>query len=636
MKQNVLLKFIKERQKISFEELDLYKISKKDLFDICSYFTWFPSTKEIDGTQYLIFSDSENNEITDFSGFNFGDTYRLIYVLFQNQEDCKKFQEKFASSNADVCKRTISFTIDSYDQLTVNNSKKIPENSLEISHSEQVINYFKNWKEMPEFYYNFSEDQYVKVLGKFNRTFFTNKVLEELLGQNISDKTDSVWFPKKEKNIFNYFRVLGGNTNPKYPIYIVSKGRHDQYYYHTSRSISLIKVHHYICVEPQEVPDYEKSQIAQSEYCHILPMDMSYKGKYNTLGNLGNANATGSGAARNFCADHAKANGYDMCWILDDNTEAFFRYWRGRRITSYSPETFCALERFVERYENIGLAGLNYHMFVINQDQRPSYIINSKVYSYGLWNLKCPYVYQEGRYNEDVIQSLKILETGYWTTVQWNCYLARKLRTQVLKGGNTTEIYDKKYGGTFTKSQMLVERFPQYAKLTWKFDRWHHEVNYHNFHQQLILKPEYKHLMDKDYNEIEENGAYVVQIDPKYHLDLKYDNKEFLEQRYPRGCPEDITNSSIYLPEDRNSIQIRNFWKDEVPGENKLNISVREIPVKPEPIVVLDSPLFPEETEDQSSNTRESENRTLSISEINTKIHNKIIQDSVDFNIDLL
>lgn len=634
MKRAEILKFLKDKSRISNTEIETFQISKENIEDICIEFNWAVSFKEIDGETYLIFLDENDQEITDFSKYNINDKYRTIFMLFQSLEDCKKFQDKFPNLKTDICNKTHSIEINSMEDCRVYNTKRVTTaNRMQVTHSEQIMMYFNNWREMPEFYFNFPHDQYVKICVKYNKEYFTNDVLKNLLEQNITNKTDSVWFPKKDKNVFNYFRVLGGDENPKYPIYIVSKGRWDQFYYHTSRSISLIHVHHYICVEPQEVEAYEKSEINKSEYCHILPMDMSYKQKYNTLGNLGNSNATGSGAARNFCADHAKSNGFDMCWILDDNTEAFFRYWRGRRIIAYTPETFRSVERFVERYENIGLAGLNYHMFVINQDERPPFITNSKVYSYGLWNLKCPYIYQEGRYNEDVIQSLKILDTGYWTTVQWNLYLARKLRTQLLKGGNTTEIYDKKYGGTFTKSQMLVERFPQYAKLVWKFKRWHHEVNYTHFKQKLILKEEFKYLQDKDYNEINEHGAYIVKIDPKYHLDQKYDNKDFLEKKYPRGCPEDITRSNYYLLEDRNSMEIRNFWPDETPGKSKLMITITNSSVVDDK-EILESPLFEDKIEKKL--TLNEQSQKLNVLELNSNIKAGIRQNSEEFDINCL
>lgn len=632
-----LLKYIKERKVIKKSETQTFKISKNDIKEICKEFNWSAGQKEMDGEPVIYFKDESGNEITDFSNYSLDDGYREIFMLFQCQEDCDKYRDLFPGmKGVEIGPKTTNATINSMDDCRVFNTKRVTApNQKTVSHSDLIMDNFAQWKEMPEYYFNFTHDIYAKFPVKYKVSEFPSEKLQELFDQSVTERTDSVWFPKKEKNEFNYYRVLGGDENPEFPIYIVSKGRSKEFYYHTSRSVSIMGVHHYICVEPQEVEDYEKSKINESKYCHILPMDMKYKQLYNTLGDLGNSTATGAGAARNFCADHARANGFKWCWILDDNTEAFYRYWRGRRFIAFTPEVFRSVERFVVRYKNIGLAGLNYHMFVINQDERPPFITNSKIYSYGLWNLDCPMVAQEGRYNEDVIQSLKILDSGYWTTVQFNLYLARKLRTQILKGGNTTEIYGKQYGGTFTKSQMLVERFPQYAKLVWKFDRWHHTVDYSGFKQKLILKDEYKYLMDKDYNEINEHGAYIVKIDPKYHLNQEYDNKEFLEKVYPRGCPEDITRCNKFLLQDRNSIELRNFWSDETPGKNEMIINITN-KVNNQKNEMLENPLFDDVVEQKVEIVEEKEDVFDNIAEINADVEANIRQNSDEFNIDNL
>jgi len=75
--------------------------------------------------------------------------------------------------------------------------------------------------------------------------------------------------------------------------------------------------------------------------------------------------------------------------------------------------------------------------------------------------------------------------------------------TQTVKGGNTEEFYhtevldddgnvikqdaetkaDDQYNtdGTINKSLMLANMHPDVAKVSWKFGRWHHEVNYNSF-----------------------------------------------------------------------------------------------------------------------------------------------------------
>ena len=54
-------------------------------------------------------------------------------------------------------------------------------------------------------------------------------------------------------------------------------------------------------------------------------------------------------------------------------------------------------------------------------------------------------------------------------------------------GGNTDTIYssdDKRL--EFAKS--LVKQHPDVAKITWKFNRWHHHVNYRPFKRNKLIK----------------------------------------------------------------------------------------------------------------------------------------------------
>ena len=71
-----------------------------------------------------------------------------------------------------------------------------------------------------------------------------------------------------------------------------------------------------------------------------------------------------------------------------------------------------------------------------------------------------------------------------WCTIQFNAFLQEKVRTQVLKGGNTAEFYAKE--GTRPKSEMQVAVHPDVSKLVWRFGRCHHYVNYRVFDHGLI------------------------------------------------------------------------------------------------------------------------------------------------------
>ena len=78
-----------------------------------------------------------------------------------------------------------------------------------------------------------------------------------------------------------------------------------------------------------------------------------------------------------------------------------------------------------------------------------------------------------------------MLKDGF-CTIQFNAFLQGKITTQKIAGGNSQEFY---FEGTKQKSQMLVDMHPDVTRLVWKFNRWHHDVNYRKFKQnQLIFK----------------------------------------------------------------------------------------------------------------------------------------------------
>ena len=90
-----------------------------------------------------------------------------------------------------------------------------------------------------------------------------------------------------------------------------------------------------------------------------------------------------------------------------------------------------------------------------------------------------------GRYNEDTDLSLRVLKAGL-CTVQFNAFLQEKATTQTLKGGNTDEFYAKE--GTLPKSQMIAELHPDVAKVVWRFNRWHHHVDYRAFKKNKLQR----------------------------------------------------------------------------------------------------------------------------------------------------
>jgi hypothetical protein len=279
------------------------------------------------------------------------------------------------------------------------------------------------------------------------------------------------------------------HTNPKYPVYIISKGRSDSMF--TSRSLARMKVPHFISVEPQDYDLYDEAldKFKIREYVTLLLLPFSNHGD-------------GPGRARNWCWDHSIAKGAEKHWVLDDNISDFYRLHMNQRIRVESGVIFKAAEDFVDRYENVPISGFQYRFFIAPNSKYPPYVKNTRIYSCLLIDNKCKHRWR-GRYNEDTDICLRVLKDGD-CTIQFNAFLQGKAATQTLGGGNTAEFYhaegtldktqwrDGKLNpeGTVKKSQMLVDMHPDVARIVWRYGRWHHYVDYSPFKDnQLRLKP---------------------------------------------------------------------------------------------------------------------------------------------------
>lgn len=266
--------------------------------------------------------------------------------------------------------------------------------------------------------------------------------------------------------------------NPKHPVYIVSKGRWESRL--TSRALETMGVPYRIIVEGQEYAQYA----AVIEPAKILVLPVRYLEEYDTFDDLGGTKSRGPGAARNFAWDHSIAEGATWHWVMDDNLDAFHRLNRNMKLECETGSTLRAAEDFVGRYENIAISGLNYYSFCKVTDSVPPYVLNTRIYSCLLIRNDIPYRWR-GRYNEDTDLSLRVLKDG-WCTLQFNAFLCGKVTTQRMSGGNTQEFYAIE--GTMSKSQMLVDMHPDVSRLVWRFNRWHHHVDYRPFKGNVLRR----------------------------------------------------------------------------------------------------------------------------------------------------
>lgn len=255
--------------------------------------------------------------------------------------------------------------------------------------------------------------------------------------------------------------------NPKYPVYIISKGRWEKR--KTSRQLEALKVPYHIVIEPQEYDNY--AAVIDPKKILVLPFK-----------NLGQ----GSIPARNWVWEHSISIGAKRHWILDDNLFMFFRHNDNLSVPVTSGTIFKCAEDFVDRYENVAISGFEYFMFMPRKTKKAPYRLNTRVYSCILIQNDIPYRWR-GRYNEDTDLSLRALKDG-WCTVLFQAFLCDKTTTMTDTGGNTEDLYEIK-DGRYKMAESLYKQHPDVTTITRKWDRWQHHVDYKPFrHNKLKMK----------------------------------------------------------------------------------------------------------------------------------------------------
>jgi hypothetical protein len=156
--------------------------------------------------------------------------------------------------------------------------------------------------------------------------------------------------------------------NPDYPIYIVSKGRWESRL--TSKALERINVPYFIIVEEQERDLYAKVIAAEK----ILVLPKRYLDVYETCDDEGAGKSKGPGAARNYAWQHSIELGAKRHWVMDDNIASFNRLNRNLMCKVESGAIFKASEDFVDRYQNVAIAGFNYDFFAKAKEQIPPFV----------------------------------------------------------------------------------------------------------------------------------------------------------------------------------------------------------------------------------------------------------------------
>jgi hypothetical protein len=260
------------------------------------------------------------------------------------------------------------------------------------------------------------------------------------------------------------------SKQPRYPIYVPTKGRSDRCL--IAKALIQDDVPFKLVIEPQERDLYAAEYGAK----RLLVLPFS---------NLGN----GSIPARNWIKAYATAAGHARHWQIDDNVRGFYRVVNNRRLYCSAALALRVAEDFTDRYENVAISGLNYSMFVFRCAHRvPPFFHNTHVYSCVLVLNSIPHQWR-GRYNEDTDICLQVLADG-WCTIAINAFVAIKAPTMRMKGGNTDELY--RGDGRLRMARALERLWPGVVTVDRRFQRPQHVVYraWQNFDTPLKLRPD--------------------------------------------------------------------------------------------------------------------------------------------------
>lgn len=270
-------------------------------------------------------------------------------------------------------------------------------------------------------------------------------------------------------------------TQPRYPIYIISKGRWETRM--TAKTMEEMNCDYKIVIEQQEYDNY--AAVINPKKILVLPFS-----------NLG----LGGIPARNWVWEHSINQGHKKHHILDDNIRYFYWVMRNTKLRVQSTVPFRVLEDYTDRFTNVKMSGFNYRYFAPADTAKLPITHNTRVYSTILLDNSIDQRWRvlefDGKpapYNEDTDLSLNILKAGHCTML-FNSFVSGKMTTGIMKGGNTEEVYkygDKeKFDNRYKFAACLANAHPDVVSVVKKHGRWHHQVDYRPFEKnRLILKP---------------------------------------------------------------------------------------------------------------------------------------------------
>ena len=265
----------------------------------------------------------------------------------------------------------------------------------------------------------------------------------------------------------------------------------------TSRALTNMSVAHHVIVEDSQEEAYSRSVHEKKLQTKILVLPQHYKNVYELCDLHGLSKSTGAGPARNFAWAHSTEGGHKWHWVMDDNIRGFQRLHNNLKLDVKSPAVFTIMEEYARRYKNLAMVGPQYDYFVPRKMKTPPITLNTRIFSCNLIRNSIEKRWR-GRYNEDLILSLDLLYAG-WCTALFSIFLQQKTPTQMMKGGNTEELYKATrlpdapatthyaVGGTDAKTQMILDIYPKITKAVFRYGRAHHAVQFRQFKKRNLI-----------------------------------------------------------------------------------------------------------------------------------------------------
>jgi hypothetical protein len=275
---------------------------------------------------------------------------------------------------------------------------------------------------------------------------------------------------------------------PRYPVYIPSHSRYQPTLCKTARFLKRDGVPFRLVVEESQADHYR----AVWGEASVLVLPQSSGGSVMP--------------SRNWIKEHSVAAGDAWHWQLDDNINSVRRMYKGNRVPCRAGVAMRCIEDFCDRYENIGLAGMNYMSFLPRTaaPRLPPFQTNVHVYSCVLVNNATPFRWRTF-FNDDTDMCLQVLSAKL-CIVAFNAFMAHKTATMTMKGGYAP-VY--KGNGRLTASRSLEHDWPHVVTVGRRFGRAHHYIkdNWTKFDTPLIRKPEFANIP----NEPNEYGMTLVE-----------------------------------------------------------------------------------------------------------------------------